>query len=77
MRLTSTARSPISASGVTCRPSAPFSTMKAAAPSPVTVATTDGEGDHPLLIENKGRVFISWLSKGREGYRLIELGKGA
>lgn len=45
--------------------------------APVTVATTDGEGDHPLLIENKGRVFISWLSKGREGYRLIELGKGA
>jgi len=45
--------------------------------APVTVATTDGDGDHPLLIENGGRVFISWLSKGREGYRLIELGKGA
>lgn len=45
--------------------------------TPVTIASTEGEGDHPLLIAAKGRVFISWLTKGPEGYRLIELGKGA
>lgn len=44
---------------------------------PTTVATSDGEGDHPLLVAHEGRIFVSWLSKGREGYRLIELGKGA
>jgi len=44
---------------------------------PATVASSDGEGDHPILIATQGRVFISWLSKGRDGYRLIELGKGA
>lgn len=38
-----------------------------------TVATTNERSDHPLLIANGTRAFLSW-NTAREGYRLIDLG---
>jgi hypothetical protein len=37
------------------------------------VAETSDASDHPLLVANAGRTYLSWLSKV-EGYRLIALG---
>jgi hypothetical protein len=37
-----------------------------------TVAETDDASDHPLLVANAGRAYLSWLTKA-EGYRLIAL----
>jgi hypothetical protein len=36
------------------------------------VAATDDASDHPLLVTNGTRTFLSWQTK-REGYRLISL----
>jgi hypothetical protein len=36
------------------------------------VAETDDASDHPLLVANAGRAWLSWLTKA-EGYRLIPL----
>jgi hypothetical protein len=36
------------------------------------VAATSGESDHPQLIGQNGRAFLSWLSRA-EGYRLLPL----
>jgi hypothetical protein len=36
------------------------------------VASTQDASDHPLLIENKGTAYLSWLTR-KEGYRLIAL----
>jgi hypothetical protein len=36
------------------------------------VAETDDASDHPLLVANAGRAYLSWLTKV-EGYRLIPL----
>jgi hypothetical protein len=36
------------------------------------VAETDDASDHPLLVANGGRTYLSWLTKA-EGYRLIPL----
>lgn len=36
------------------------------------VASTADASDHPLLIENKGTAYLSWLTR-EEGYRLIPL----
>ena len=38
-----------------------------------TVAETADASDHPLLVADKSRVYLSWLTK-IEGYRLIPLG---
>ena len=37
-----------------------------------TVADTDDASDHPLLVAQAGRVYLSWLTKA-QGYRLIPL----
>jgi hypothetical protein len=37
------------------------------------VAKTTDSSDHPLLVANGGRVYLSWLTH-KEGYRLIALG---
>ena len=42
--------------------------------APRTVADTADASDHPLLVANDDRVFLSWLTKV-EGYRLIPLGE--
>lgn len=39
---------------------------------PMTVARTDKASDHPLLITDGHKVFLSWLSQ-TDGYRLISL----
>lgn len=41
--------------------------------TPRTVAETADASDHPLLVANNDRVFLSWLTR-IEGYRLIPLG---
>ena len=41
--------------------------------APAIAAETKDEADHPLLVGDGRRVFLSWLSKD-EGYRLISLG---
>ena len=38
-----------------------------------TVAETADASDHPLLVADKQRAYLSWLTKN-EGYRLIPLG---
>jgi len=38
-----------------------------------TVAETEDASDHPLLVADGRRVYLSWLTKV-EGYRLIPLG---
>jgi hypothetical protein len=42
--------------------------------TPISVASTNDDSDHPLLIRRGDAVFVSWLTKA-DGYRLIELGK--
>lgn len=39
--------------------------------SPREMASTMGASDHPLLVGNAGRVYLSW-NTDKEGYRLIE-----
>lgn len=39
---------------------------------PRTVATTDNESDHPLLIAHQATAYLSWFTL-KEGYRLIPL----
>jgi hypothetical protein len=41
---------------------------------PRTVAETADESDHPLLVADKHRTYLSWLTR-KEGYRLIPLGE--
>ena len=36
------------------------------------IARTDGDSDHPLLVTNGERAFVSWLTR-KEGYRLLPL----
>jgi hypothetical protein len=40
--------------------------------TPIVVAETADESDHPLLATNGARVFLSWQTRS-EGYRLIPL----
>ncbi len=40
---------------------------------PVVAASTIGDSDHPLLISDGHRVFLSWMTHD-EGYRLLPLG---
>ena len=40
--------------------------------TPIVVAETADESDHPLLATNGRRVFLSWQTQ-REGYRFIPL----
>lgn len=42
--------------------------------APVKLASTADASDSPLLIEGKGRAYLSWNTKN-EGHRLIEAGK--
>jgi hypothetical protein len=44
--------------------------------APRAVAATADASDHPLLIERKGAVYLSWLTR-KEGYRLIALPREA
>lgn len=44
---------------------------------PEHIAATEGENDHPILVANGSRIFLSWQSQGAEGYRLIELDQGS
>lgn len=44
--------------------------------APRTLAETSDESDHPMLIAEGDRVFLSWLSR-KEGYRLIAVEGGA
>ncbi len=39
--------------------------------APVTLATASGASDHPLLIADGARVYVSWFA-AQEGYRLID-----
>jgi len=41
--------------------------------APRTVAETADASDHPLLVADKQRAYLSWLTRN-EGYRLIPLG---
>ena len=41
--------------------------------APTTVASSAGFADHPLLVSDGKRAFLSWLTAA-EGYRLIPLG---
>jgi hypothetical protein len=41
---------------------------------PRTIAETSDESDHPLLVADKQRTYLSWLTR-KEGYRLIPLGE--
>lgn len=43
--------------------------------APRVIATTLDASDHPLLIESKGAVYLSWLTRN-EGYRLLPLERG-
>jgi hypothetical protein len=40
------------------------------------MATTAQSSDHPLLIEHKGKAYLSWLTR-EEGYRLVPLDDNA
>jgi hypothetical protein len=40
---------------------------------PTTIAQTNGDSDHPLLVSDGRRAFLSWMTHD-EGYRLIRLG---
>jgi len=42
--------------------------------APASLASTADASDSPLLIERKGRVYLSWNTKN-EGHRVIEAGK--
>ncbi|MDX2205010.1 MAG: exo-alpha-sialidase [Hyphomicrobiaceae bacterium] len=44
---------------------------------PERLAEATGESDHPLLVASGSRIFLSWHSQGKEGYRLIELNQGS
>jgi hypothetical protein len=41
---------------------------------PRAIFETSGYSDHPLLISQQGKVYLSWLTR-INGYQLIELGK--
>ena len=41
---------------------------------PSTIFETSGYSDHPLLISQQGKVYLSWLTR-MNGYQLIEVGK--
>jgi hypothetical protein len=40
---------------------------------PTVAASTNGDSDHPLLVSDGHRVFLSWMTHD-EGYRLLPLG---
>ena len=42
--------------------------------APRAIFETSGYSDHPLLISQQGKVYLSWLTR-MDGYQLIELGK--
>lgn len=41
--------------------------------APRAVATTSEESDHPILVGDKGRAYLSWQTR-KDGYRLLPLG---
>ena len=41
---------------------------------PKVISETSGYSDHPLLISQKGRIYLSWLTR-IDGYQLIEISK--
>lgn len=41
---------------------------------PRAISETSGYSDHPLLISQQGKVYLSWLTR-MDGYQLIEIGK--
>ena len=42
--------------------------------APGKVAEVTGYSDHPLLVAQAGKVYLSWLTTAN-GYRLIEVGR--
>ena len=53
------------------RVTAPVTNTK---PGSVKVAEVTGYSDHPLLVAQAGKVYLSWLTTAN-GYRLIEVGR--
>lgn len=41
---------------------------------PIFIAETSGYSDHPLIISQQGKVYLSWLTR-MDGYKLFEVGK--
>jgi hypothetical protein len=42
---------------------------------PRVIATTVDASDHPLLVSNGHRMFLSWMTKA-DGYRIVPIGEG-
>jgi hypothetical protein len=40
---------------------------------PVTIATTTDTSDHPLLVSDGRKTYLSWMTKA-DGYRLMPVG---
>ena len=40
---------------------------------PVAIATTTDTSDHPLLVSDGHKTFLSWMTKA-DGYRLLAIG---
>ncbi|OCK56815.1 exo-alpha-sialidase [Bradyrhizobium sp. LMTR 3] len=43
---------------------------------PVAIATTTDTSDHPLLVSDGQKVYLSWMTKA-DGYRLLPIGDGS
>jgi hypothetical protein len=44
--------------------------------TPVTIATTTDTSDHPLLVGDGQKTYLSWMTKA-DGYRLLPIGDGS
>jgi hypothetical protein len=44
--------------------------------TPTTIATTTDTSDHPLLVSDGQKVYLSWMTKA-DGYRLLPIGDGS
>jgi hypothetical protein len=42
--------------------------------APQLISKTNGYSDHPLLVNKRDAVFLSWLTRN-DGYQLIKLGQ--
>ncbi len=40
---------------------------------PVAIATTSDTSDHPLLVSDGQKTYLSWMTKA-DGYRLLPIG---
>jgi len=44
--------------------------------TPVAIATTTDTSDHPLLVSDGQKTYLSWMTKA-DGYRLLPIGDGS